>query len=122
MSDMRPIDWVIEDVRSERKRQDEKWGEPKRQPDGTGSQRHPAIAMAIGHDWESLNYGELEREAKYTIDWHAQNAQVTFADILLEEVFEALATDTPEDLREELIQVAAVAVKWVEVLDRERNR
>lgn len=35
-----------------------------------------------------------------------------------EEVYEALASETVEDLREELIQVAAVAVSWIEAIDR----
>lgn len=116
MSDMNTLDWVLEDVRDERHRQDAKWGEPKRQPDGTGSQVWPAMGSIA-----TQRYGGLEEEAKFITDYHAQNSQVTFADILLEEVFEALATDTPGDLREELIQVAAVAVKWVEVLDRENS-
>ena len=123
MSDMTGLDWVLEDVRGERQRQDEKWGEPKRQPDGTGPNVEPAMPLAVGYDWEALTYSELEREAKSTTDWHATSSrhEVTFADILLEEVFEALASDDPKSLREELIQVAAVAVKWVEVLDRESS-
>jgi hypothetical protein len=38
--------------------------------------------------------------------------------VLLEEVFEAAETSDPVRLREELIQVAAVATQWVEALDR----
>lgn len=40
--------------------------------------------------------------------------------VLLEEVFEALERAVqghPRMLREELVQVAAVAVKWVEIID-----
>jgi hypothetical protein len=42
----------------------------------------------------------------------------TWAAILLEEVFEALAEDDPVLLRGELVQIAAVAVQWVEEIDR----
>ena len=42
----------------------------------------------------------------------------TWADILREEYFEALAETDPARLRVELIQVAAVAVAWVEAIDR----
>lgn len=38
--------------------------------------------------------------------------------ILDEEVAEALAETDPERLRAELVQVAAVAVQWIEALDR----
>lgn len=114
--------YVLQDVQAERQSQDEKWGEPTRQPDGTGPGVWPSMTMY--GEWSvprPLNYGELEREAKRTTDSHANYNMVTFADILLEEVFEALATDNPSDLRSELIQIAAVAVKWVEVLDREAS-
>jgi hypothetical protein len=46
---------------------------------------------------------------------------VTWAHILTEEFYEALAEADPEKLREELVQVAAVAVAWVECLDRMRR-
>ena len=43
---------------------------------------------------------------------------MTFRPVLLEEVSEALAEDDPARLREELLQVAGVAVLWIEALDR----
>lgn len=43
---------------------------------------------------------------------------VTMADVLLEEVFEALSEVDPAKARDELIQVAAVAIKMVEGIDR----
>lgn len=45
-------------------------------------------------------------------------AAATWRHVLLEEVFEALAEQDPERLRGELVQVAAVAVRWVEAIDR----
>ena len=42
----------------------------------------------------------------------------TWADILLEEVAEALAEDVPSKVRAELVQVAAVAVKFIDAIDR----
>ena len=48
----------------------------------------------------------------------AQIGQCTWLHILREEVFEAFAEDDPAKLRAELIQVAAVAVQWVEAIDR----
>jgi malonyl CoA-acyl carrier protein transacylase len=43
---------------------------------------------------------------------------VTWEHILTEEHYEAMAEEDPTRLREELIQVAAVAVAWVEAIDR----
>ena len=48
------------------------------------------------------------------------DGSVTFKDVLMEEVAEVFAESDPEKLRAELIQVAAVAVQWVEKIDRER--
>lgn len=42
----------------------------------------------------------------------------TWRDILAEEFNEALAESDPDRLRAELVQVAAVAVNWVEAIDR----
>lgn len=44
--------------------------------------------------------------------------RLTHRHVLEEEVYEALFETDQEKLRKELIQVAAVAVKWVEDIDR----
>lgn len=41
-----------------------------------------------------------------------------FRDILMEEVYEAVSETAPERQREELVQVAAVAVQMIECIDR----
>lgn len=94
---------VLSDITAERKRQDAKWGE-QNWPDGTGAPIWEAEAAA----------------AKSATDANAQNGSVTYGDILIEEVYEAMAESDAANLREELIQVAAVAVAWVEKIDRER--
>lgn len=102
---------VCYDLIDERVRQDEKWGE-QNHPDGTGPLKF------------SLNYRVLirpEDRVRYQCDKKHRAGVGTWADILLEEVFEAMAEDDPAKLREELIQVAAVAVSWVEAIDR-RNQ
>ncbi len=53
---------------------------------------------------------------KEIFQWGCQNDN--WRDILLEEVFEALAEEEPKELRKELVQVAAVAAQWVEAIDR----
>lgn len=48
----------------------------------------------------------------------AEHGGLTWRHILAEEMFEALAESDPAKLRAELVQVAAVAVQWVEAIDR----
>lgn len=46
----------------------------------------------------------------------------TFAHVLVEEVLEALAETNLDALRKEVVQIGAVAVKWIEHIDRRRRR
>jgi hypothetical protein len=95
---------VLNEVQRERFRQARKWGE-QNHPNGTG-----------GEKW--AYYATL---SKAETDESAQDGSLTYGHILLEEVYEAMAESDKARLREELIQVAAVAVAWVEKLDRETN-
>lgn len=91
---------AIDNVVAERERQDAKWGQ----------QNH---RNGTGYNFE--NARESYRNACQTAFTEGVG---TWADVWLEEVFEALAETNPEKLREELIQAAAVAVAWVEAIDR----
>lgn len=93
---------VLPEIADERERQDEKWGE-QNHPDGTGP-----------------GYRVHAIEARVRCQRAAQSGLVTYKDILEEEVYEAFAETDPDKLRVELVQVAAVAVAWIEKLDRER--
>lgn len=93
---------VLPEIAAERERQDEKWGE-QNHPDGTGP-----------------GYRAAAFEARRRCQRAARSGLVTYKDILEEEVYEAFAETDPVELREELVQVAAVAVAWIEKLDRER--
>lgn len=113
---------VLSEVGDERTRQDAKWGE-QNHPDGTGPDTQPLDAMWWGFPDPSGPFEEntakaLAEAATATTDRHATHGVVTFADILLEEVFEALAESDLAKLRIELIQVAAVATQWAEAIDR----
>ena len=98
------IDKIFEDIREERKRQNEKWGE----------QNHPMLngRFTIEAMTEKLYMYKALNEILKNPNWYS---------ILLEEVYEAFAETKPEKQREEMIQVAAVAVQIIEYLDRSVN-
>ena len=91
---------VLREVADERARQDAKWG-IQNHPDGTGVKNE-----------------ELADLAKVMTDSAAADGSLTYGLILQEEFYEAMAETDPAKLRAELIQVAAVAVAWVECIDR----
>lgn len=93
---------VLTEVLRERKCQDAKWGQQDH-PDGT---RDDAVSR-------------FKREgAREVCERKFARGAGTWQDILMEEFYEALAEEDPAKLRAELIQVAAVAVAWVEAIDR----
>lgn len=92
---------VITEVLDERGRQDAKWGE-QNHPDGTGG-----IIRRVEAD-----------EARKACQLAAEDRTVTWRHIMAEEVAEALAEEDPDKLATELVQVAAVAVAWVEAIRR----
>ena len=93
---------VLGKVLDERIRQEEKWGE-QNHPDGTYS--HPAIASAA-------------KAAQRVCEQAAREGSLTWMQILEEEVAEVAAETDPEKLIQELVQVAAVAVAWIEAVQR----
>ncbi len=95
---------VLTEVADERARQDEKWGAVQHLPggDGTGSLGQKVAAIM----------------ARDLCQARMNNRSDSWCDVLTEEYAEAMAESDPALLRAELIQVAAVAVKWVEDIDR----
>lgn len=116
---------VLADIDQERERQDAKWGE-QNHPDGTGPDSKP-LQPLMRVDLPYLDRDRLpgltaaDRLARLftevTNDLAAEGL-VAWRDILLEEVFEALAEADPTRLRTELIQIAAVSAQWAEAIDR----
>ena len=94
---------VIQEIHLERHLQDQKWGE-QNHPDGTDK-----------------TFKDIADEARVVADMSAKQNRLTWFKILNEEVMEAFAEEDPKKLRAELIQVAAVAVAWIEAIDR-RNK
>jgi len=113
---------VAADVRAERARQNEKWGQ-QNHPDGTGPLTAPLLDMLMRIDQSrSDDYRtaacELAAAATRSTDEAAVTGNVTWLDITLEEFVEATAESDPTKLRTELIQLAAVAQQWAEAIDR----
>lgn len=100
---------VAEQVLDERRRQDEKWGE----------QNHPSFPPFS--TWP-FRFNRLALQLKEANDRFDKEGKLTWQDILLEEVYEALAETDPDYREAELIQVAAVAMAEVECIRRERIR
>lgn len=97
---------VTVDVLAEMARQDEKWGE-QNHANGTG---------------EKFGFSEQLADAvRQRTDDSFERGTGTWADILMEEFYEAMAEDNPRKLKEELLQVAAVALQWVAAINRQRK-
>jgi hypothetical protein len=97
------LDEVLDQVRAERRAQDAKWGVS---------------------DWESgtsHDYAQRASESKARCDAADAAGTTTWSMILEEECLEVLCEMDPHALRAELIQVAAVAVAWIESLDRQQG-
>lgn len=98
---MEVVSRAIESVAKERERQTKKWG-VQDHPNGTGHMYFKANAERA----KAITEHAVKLDSLYW--WH----------ILDEEVQEAFAEDDPVLLREELVHVAAVAIAWIENLDR----
>ena len=92
---------VFDDVAAEREAQVAQWGD-QQLPFGTGSAQDQLLARAY----------------RDTTQKHDADGTVTWRDVLLEEVFEAMAESDPGKLRDELVQVLAVGTKMIEDIDR----
>jgi hypothetical protein len=106
----------------ERQAQNAKWGE-QNHPDGTGPDRRPlaaldtesATAVAVPEHMTAATLADVFRRRCQTRFLFRVG---TWADILLEELMEALAESDPRRLHTELVQVAAVATQWADAIQR----
>ena len=112
---------VVIEVAEERARQIAKHGDRSDLPDGTGA----GLYFTLPYADVTVQFDEMADWAKDRTDAasHSQgDGTVTFEHILTEEWAEAIAEHDPAKLRAELIQVAAVAVQWVEAIDKRVQR
>jgi hypothetical protein len=109
---------VLEEVSHERARQDARWGQ-QNHPDGTGPRGVWFLQLEAHLAGDSWLNGDVADAAKHRCASAADVAEGdTWEKVLTEEVAEAYAESDVAKLRTELIQVAAVAVAWVEAIDR----
>ena len=107
---------ALADVGQERTRQQTLWGDQSNLPDGTG----PGALWYGSRYYDELGDTRAlctAMVARDICEMGIQDGTVRWLDILIEEVSEALAEDDPQKLRTELVQVAAVAVQWIEAID-----
>lgn len=102
---------VLREVMAERVRQHVKWGQQDH-ADGTG----PLLV------WADRSAESAVQAYRNRCEYRFKMGNGSWSDIALEEIAEALAEEDPALLRAELIQVAAVAVAWVEAIDRRADR
>lgn len=120
MSDLRS---VLDEIAAERTRQTAKHGDQAHLPDGTGPEEWASLAElpTWSEEWR-VDFADLATWAKARTKAASQNeggdGSITFEHILTEEWAEAIAESDPALLRAELIQVAAVAVQWIQAIDR----
>jgi hypothetical protein len=112
-----PLDSVLREVAAERAAQHAVWGE-QNLLDGTGPDVVPFENWDVVMDGANVALTTAEHLAVLC----SHSECVTWLDVLLEEVLEAFAESDRGRLRAELIQVAAVAVQWVEAIDRRADQ
>jgi hypothetical protein len=99
------LDRVLADITTEREAQHAAWGVQDQMRDGTGPQ------------WTSL-----AETARRECEHASEAGRLSWRHVLVEEVAEALAEDDVALLRRELVQVAAVAVQWIQAIDHRSAR
>ena len=98
---------VVRDLLTRRAKNYAKWG----------LQHHPGgsfLEGPTGGTWQVVG-AHLERIARVQLELYHNTC---WSAILAEEVGEALVAATPEQIRSELLDVAAVCIAWAEDIDR----
>lgn len=113
------MEQILAEIADERARQDAKFG----------NQYHPCVNPS------EINYGDhdelrrklhvaasygmpSEQEAREECSDAASEGRLTWGHIAVEELSEAICSKTVQERRAELVQLAAVAVAWIECIDR----
>lgn len=97
---------VLAEVDTERTRQEVKWGQ----------QDHRFVRATHRYNCTLGSEG-----ARWRCEKRFSEGEGSYADILLEEVYEAIDAATEAEARAELVQVAAVAVSAIQAIDRRQS-
>jgi hypothetical protein len=111
---------VLARVLAERHRQVERYGLNDECPDGTG----PGVRWLLGTAayLDICDASEIEQVFRREYERFEQAHGVpTWTRLVREEVAEAFKESDPARLAEELVQVAALCVSWVEALGRREH-
>lgn len=114
MTDIRPYratELVLQEIAGERVEQRGTWGQQDH-PTGTRD-----VRRLIG-DADLPTWGTLAYEGRLRCQYLADRGKVDWVAILFEEMAEFASSLNDEKAREELVQVAAVAVAAIEAIDR----
>lgn len=103
---------VLQDVFRERAAQVARYGLNEDLEDGTG--RSTAWLAPVSFE-SAENIEALFR--RFYEDYEEEHGKPTWSLLVREELAEAFAESDPDRLREELVQVAALAVSWIEKID-----
>lgn len=105
---------VLEEVFAERLRQYEQYGHNADLEDGTGPETRWLLPFT------SDGADTIERELRADYEHYEEEAgRPTWVHLVREELAEVFTEDDPAKMEDELIQVAALCVSWVEKI---RNR
>lgn len=111
---------ILREVSAERDQQIAKWGDQRLRNFRSGAFRDPeAPSVRTGTRRAMLGLAATTEEFRTRCEVAEKSGILSFADVLMEEVSEAMDAENEVELRAELIQVAAVAVKWIEALDKQ---
>lgn len=110
------MDNIFEEIKQERFEQDAKWRQ----------QNHPCLDTVLLNREGSCTPKRMceeyeipsEERAKFLCDNATDKGTLTYAHIALEEFSEVISQFDIEKRREELIQLTAVCVAWIESIDR----
>lgn len=108
---------VLYEIARERSRQTAKHGDQSHLPDGTGPNLYLRAAPRLADRLAQW----AKRRCKAASQNEGGNGLITMEMILTEEWAETIVEDDPAKLRAELVQVAAVAVQWIETIDRRQG-
>jgi hypothetical protein len=104
---------VLEEVFEERLRQVARYGHNDECADGAGPETRWLLPLS------SASAAEIQVALRSSYEaFEEETGAPTWVHLVLEEVCEAFEAATPDRLEEELLQVAALCVSWVESLRR----